>query len=381
MIKTLGVNNTVSYFVAANLLLASVYSPFIQEVTPVHVLSAVLTVFVVVLSFSNLILLRRVKYIEALFLLIAASYFVIGLMYYLNGVNSADLLRSYLPFIYLPAYAFLCFRLNAPNIIFLLKCIFFIGYAICLLVIPFFIELLVLKSLNFNRFTAYSDMSHTPIMIITIPLIYMLVPKYKYVFLAVVVVALLATQSKGMILFGGAAIFLSEMSGNRVGLNGVIRIGLLIVVLSIPFFVFKDTLVDRFANITGNTSMHRVEEIIVASKYISANPWLGEGPGTVFRVKSATALGDGEQRYIHNVVIYMLATGGVVGLLLYMIPFYCVHKNRRYTGKIVYVAIVCSFLYLLVSATFKSIQTNMILGVLIGCCLSLNRASRKNCGE
>lgn len=372
-------NKAICCFVAANLLLASTYSPFIAEMSFVHMASAALTVSAVLLGVLNIIISKRLKYTELLLLLIIAAYIIIAAVYFLAGIGVNELARSYLPFFYLPAYALLCLRLDAPSVLFLLRCIVFIGGGVCFLVFPFFIELLVFKSLNFNRFTAYSDLSHTPILIIMIPLVYLLMPKYKYILLLPIFITLLATQSKGLILFGILALCLSETTKKKISVRTLVRISLLILLLSTPFFLFQDTLTERFSNVTGSTNMHRIEEMKVASEYIEKNPILGGGPSIEFSIDSPTAKGHSDQRYIHNVIFYILATGGVFGLLLYLLPFFHVYMRRgnNTSSNLIYIAIFSSFLYFMVSATFKSIHTNMYLGVLIGALLVCAETMKK----
>lgn len=368
-------NNLACCFIVINLIFVCLYSPFIIEINVLHVLSAVFTVTISFIAILVVLYRGYINKYELLLFVIVLTTLVQAILYFFKGVSANELVRSYLPFLYLPVFSLLGIRLSSNNTDLILKCIMVIGIIVSLLVIPFFVELFILNSLTFNRYTAYLDLTHTPIMIMTVPLLYLFSIKYRYLLLLIVFIAVFATQSKGQILFAVGALLFCELVGRKVNSKMIIKIIMLIMILAAPLIIFKDTITKRFIDITGSTSSHRVEEIIVATGYIVSNPLLGGGPGITFRISDSDVASEDseEQRYIHNIILYLLATGGVFGAFIYLLPYFPLLKNFRSSNKAKYITIsvLFAFLYLLVSATFKSIQTNMFMGILIGACLQL----------
>jgi len=368
------------YLVLANLVFVCLYSPFISEINALHVISALLTVTVLVVSLAVSFYRASLTHNEVVFIALVFFLLVLISLGSLQKVTANELVRAYLPFIYFPVFVLLCLRLDERKVQNVLKLLLLVGVGASMLVVPFFIELFLLNTLNYSRLTAYSGLIHTPILIITIPLIYMFLKKSKYLVLTLVLIALLATQSKGQILFGGLALVICELREGFFRIKTILKLGVLLILIAAVFIVFEETLARRFSDALGGTSMHRLEEAKIAYQYFINDPFFGHGPKTTFLMEDS-AVSVGEQRYIHNVVMYVLATGGVLGLLIYLYPFFMVWGTGKLGMDMRYLAVgvSCAFLYLLVSATFKSIQTNLFLGVMIGSFIRITSLRSKEC--
>ena len=369
--------NILLFLVIANLILAFIFSPFIGKLNSIHYLSGTLTILATCWMLPTVFFSRCFKYFDFIFLSTVFYYLVIAAWYVMFGVELNEVIRAYLSFLYLPMFALICSRLSKHQLKTILLALFTLGFFVALMVIPFFIQLIQAK-LSYNRFTAYLDITHTPIFIIILPLCFLLLSKFKYYFVAIVIVAIFATQSKGQVLMALLVLLACEIVSNKASLVHSLKVVSLIFLCSLPTTFFNGSTDDlssknpanRLGDLRGDTTIHRVKEILLAKEYALKNPIFGVGPTTEFHIRGiATSENNPRQRYIHNVVMYFLATGGVVGFLVYIAPYFTVLIGgiNSKENKLLLISILGSFGYLLVSATFKSIQTNMFLGVLIGC--------------
>ena len=132
-------------------------------------------------------------------------------------------------------------------------------------------------------------------------------------------------------------------------------------------------------NFQGETTRFRMLELEEATRLFLDNPVLGVGPGVKFEFESPITKQVVTQRYIHNAPFYFLATGGILGLAVYSLPLIVgmIIAIRKWTDdhiRRITVAITAILLYTLVSANFKSIQVNVLLGLLIGTLTALGES-------
>jgi len=369
-------NLGIYYLVYLNVLVCVLYSPFIQEIGVLHILSALLTTIMTFLFVIRVALTSRIGIYHAILILSLFYYVFIAALNVFGGISVNEVIRAYISFIYLPVFAALVSLLDEKELKSILKLLFLISFISALLVFPFFVEL-ALGMLNYSRYTAHLGIIHTPILLIGIPLSYYL--KINRISItSVFLIAIFATQSKGQILIGLAGLAVCVLSKVDSKLFKVSFIAAFILFFSGVLFLFQDTLLKRFTDISGSTSMHRVQEIVIAFNYFYKNPVLGAGPTAKFSIENEGTESD-EQNYVHNVIMYLLALSGFVGLMIYLTPYVIslrasVSDENAYLIKI---AIVSSFLYLLIAATFKSIQTNIFIGVLLGACFKVNQLKNR----
>ncbi len=356
------------WLIVANVLLACVYSPFIAELSIIHIVSAGLSILVVALAVVDIFLYRKIQWYHLLLSCGLIYLVVIFIVYAASGRDLSELVRAYLPFFYLPSFALVCLCLNVIQARKLLKTLLVVGVIGALVVIPFYIELR-LGRLNYIRFTAYSDLSHTPLLLMALPLCYCLLNRYRYLPITIIMVAIFSTQSKGQILLSFLAIAMCEFFSTKSRVTLLIKMILIVILCSVPFIVYKDVITKRFADIGGSTTSHRLVEIKAAGELFQEKPLTGGGPSTIFDITGLkTSVEEEGQRYIHNLLMYLMATGGVIGCIAYFFPYTVVALARtNQEQRYILVSLLCAFGYLLVSATFKSIQTNMFLGILLGC--------------
>ncbi len=356
------------WLIIANILLTSIYSPFISDLSLIHILSAGFSVVVVSLAIVDTLLYKKIKWYHLLLFFCMVYFIVLTLAYAAmgNGVNA--LVRAYLPFFYLPSFALVILCLNENHAQKLLKALLFLGVVESFSIIPFFIEL-KLGRIPYCRFTAYSDLSHTPIFLMALPLCYCLLKKCRYIAVAAIMLAIFFTQSKGQILLGFFALVVCEMFSLRSRVILLFKLILIVILCALPFFAYENVIAKRFANIGGETTLHRLVEIQKAVEIFQESPLIGGGPNVQFDITGLkTSVEEGGQRYIHNLIMYILATGGIIGCMFYSFPYMVIMATRKsLIQKYILVSLISTFGYLLVSATFKSIQTNMFLGILLGC--------------
>mgnify|MGYP003878189257 CR=1 FL=1 len=356
------------WLVVANILLVCVYSPFIAELTLIHLVSAGLSLVVVALAIVDILMHEKIRWYHLILIFGLIYLTIIVFVYVVAGSGINQLVRAYLPFFYLPSFALVCLCLNQTQARKLLKTLLFVGVIASLAIIPFFVEL-KLGRLPYNRFTAYTDLSHTPLFLMALPLCYCLLKSYRYLAVTIIMLAIFSTQSKGQILLSFLAIAMCEVFSTRNRVMLLLKMVLIVIICSIPFFAYKDVIAKRFVDIGGSTTSHRLVEIQAAGEIFQDKPLIGGGPTTKFDTTELVTNVDKEgQRYIHNLLMYVLATGGVVGCMFYFFPYLVIAIVKKSPEqKYILASLLCAFGYLLVSATFKSIQTNMFFGVLLGC--------------
>lgn len=363
-----------SYFILANLLLVCTFSPFVSDVGILQIVSGALSVCGVGYSLLRILDSGKAKPDELICMVLIAYLVIQASLYIALGISVNEVIRAYISFIYMPAFILCCMRLKPRGTRLVLKGVCAVGVSVSLLVLPFFYELLILKSISSNRFSSYSDLSHTPILLLSIPLLYYLKPHGKHLYLLFILVAIFSTQSKGQILLGVTALLLCELVSSKLSFKVLTKLTIILVLCGSVVFIFSENLGKRFSDFKGSTTEHRLEEISIAKKYAYNNILFGNGPDTLFVIENAANNEiDNQQRYIHNVLFYHAATSGIISLLFYMWPFirvfYVGLKNPQ--ARYLAISVLCGFFYLLVSASFKSIQTNVFFGVIIGAALCL----------
>lgn len=129
------------------------------------------------------------------------------------------------------------------------------------------------------------------------------------------------------------------------------------------------------ANITA-----RLDEYRIAWELFLASPLLGQGLGARHAIHYAAGLGEVievQVGYVHNWVMYMLMTGGVVGLFAYLAvlagPALAALRGSAQTGSdldFVLATVATLGLYGLFFAVFRLIPFNLVLGGLWGLMLA-----------
>lgn len=388
----LDVRNTISALLCVLLLLLLISGPFISEMGPIH-----LVIAIVVAALLALVIALYV--VDGLPLTdVDTSVFQFTVYLLLMSVYSAwighdlnDIIRGIIPFLFLPIAYFSIVSLNFRRALLVLRALFYVGVIVSLSVIPF----LVLRSTgtldDVSRLTAYSDMTHIPVILVSLVLMGLMTQRgwWKFALLILFLTALLATESRGQVAIGLMLLLAYPWIGGwgwySGSMNSSERRVYIALVMLMPILVIAlgSGLIERFSlqNLMGDTTEHRLEEIRVAYRIFMENVLIGYGPGTIFAFVSPVTGSEVEQRYIHNILLYILATGGLLGVVMFGLPFYRsfqlkVPSNARMAARHIRASIVTILLYGLVSATYKSIHVNVMLGMLLGSVTVLHRHLR-----
>ena len=391
-----------------NLILLALAGPFVRKISTVHLLVA--TIAGVQGLLAVFLYARRGFFIRDAAVGVFLLYFLLVPGYSLwMGHPAGDIIRGIVPFLFFPLayFSVVTWNWSQTRLVVLLFAI--LSVLISLEVVPFLLGKLTQKD-PYYRLTAYSDNAHLPYYIAALALVGGNINRRLFRVLAysTLLLAILFTKSKGQV--GEAFLVLVALSLLRWKYkkrrwplaSDWKEYGSVFVIVSVVFFgvnylsntnVFQDGKIEwgglfdfsrnlgleRYSveGLKGLTTQHRMQEFREASKLFLENPVLGAGPGATFEFESPISNQVVTQRYIHNAPFYFLATGGVVGLAVSGLPLVVgmIMAGRAWKNdhaRRITVAMFAILLYTLISANFKLIQFNVVLGLLIGALSVLN---------
>lgn len=379
-VRLITLETSVAILLFFSLVILGFSGPFIENLGIEHL---IFSAFFLVSCVAGLPLLF-VRSVTATDFWLFAGFVYLVLAIFLSkllGNSFPAIIRSTIPFIFLPVTYFVVSSLTMKLRKRLLLAIFVFGVFVAFSGLGK-IFWNWLNGAGFMRLTAVSDNSHVPVLLISLAIIPCVVRSKRSVlfFTALLLVAILATQSKGQVLVAGLIIgkWVFDRDGGIFGLMDkrwrIVLAGIPLIVLFGFAIVLDLSVLNRFqaASALGETTFQRIEELKQAWDAFLSSPWIGDGAGRTFFVNSPVTGYLERQRYIHNLPAYLLATGGILGVMAYSFMLFPLFpKGRDSQGSIergpVRLAIVAALLYCVVSATFKSIHLNVFLGVLLAC--------------
>ncbi len=400
------VRTLIAFLFCVNLALLTISGPFVTKLSAVHILIA--GGFLLQLAISVVVYLKHRPSLLTvdIAVLVFAAYMITMPMYsLLVGHSLNDVIRGTIPFLFLPAAYFSVVLLDWRRTRWVLTALFCVGVFVATLVIPFLILRSAGELESINRLTAYSDMAHLPALIISLALLKLVVRNvfFRFFLFGLLILALYETQSKGQLGIGLFVLLavpwalgwrISMENGDMWEWAGYVLLSFLLLSILIFYGPSLDNnksidnvglVKNRYSveSLKGSTTLHRWVEIKKAYNIFSENMVIGAGPGVTFKFLSPVSGGVVEQRYIHNLIFYLLATGGVVGFVLYCAQFFFsltleISFQWKEAARYLYLAIAGALMYGMVSATYKSIHMNVFVGVLLGGISVLHRAA--NCG-
>ncbi len=312
---------------------------------------------------------------QTILYMILLTYFTVDLFYSLIvGNDHANAIRSVAPFMAFGIAGLSVSVVSNKDHRLLITGMLIYGILVGLTVIPFFFQS-GMGQITTARFTAYSENSHTPILLVALPLTFALVKQriYQFFIITLLLLAVLLTKSKGQILVGiivlGASMtclgkFRFSKKKFFYGFLAVVFFGLMIFVGSKKNGGFSRLDLDHWM---GATTFHRIAEIETGLSDFMTSPILGAGAGHLFDLYSPVSDSWEIQNYIHNIIVYMLAKHGVLGFIIFFLPVLrslSLAKYHERFGRAAAIGIISIISYGLVSASFKSFQANIFLGIL-----------------
>jgi len=379
------------YFV---LVLFPIVSPFVGDFGPLLSLWGLLFVCLTALLLIRLPLLDIRGTIPLIWLLYLFFNVSIATK---NNIPLGDVFRSIAPFVFYPITFMSVLLIGKHQAVGLVK--FFL--IVSLVLIGWSVVILIQNGIGLSAFaTGYrltfnDTFSALPISVCGLIFTFTFV-KQKALTISLVFVFLLhilATKSKGLALLtilNIGALYLFYYQTNLSMFKAFKRGVFLILGLSIILYFARDfSLLERFMIIGTDsdvTTLGRIQEIMNAIEQFVQNPLMGVGNGYSFAHIGL----DGHleyRRYTHSFIFYFLATTGIIGLILYLLViivpvkkalnYYSRYKNNVFVkneSKLIFVLALASInvnLYSMVSASYKLIHMNIMLGLFHGVIFTL----------
>lgn len=142
---------------------------------------------------------------------------------------------------------------------------------------------------------------------------------------------------------------------------------ILIVFLAIPLIFFFDSLYEylygRFSGVGGESDQLRLREWESAIDIFIKNPIFGAGLGKEFYIGSGWGEIESYRSYIHNSILYILATMGVIGFTFILSFFLKTFLNKG--GRDLKVVLLLTLLSTLSAASYKLIHFNIFLVIFV----------------
>ena len=395
-----------------NLVLLAWTGPFVKQISIIHVLIAIIAGIQGLLA-AVLYTLRGYSLRDAPAAVFLFYFLLIPGYSLWVGYPIQDIIRSTVPFLFFPIAYFSVVTWNSSQLRLAILFLTTLSVLISLEVIPFLIGKMTQTDAIYYRLTAYSANAHLPYYIAALAFVGGSINQrlLRVLVYSILLLAILFTKSKGQL---GAALFVlislsilrwRNIQGRWMFATDWKEFGSVVLIVSVMFFgvnflsstnIFQGGKIEwsklfemdvwtlgmeRYSveNFQGETTRFRMLELEEATRLFLDNPVLGVGPGVKFEFESPITKQVVTQRYIHNAPFYFLATGGILGLAVYSLPLIVgmIIAIRKWTDdhiRRITVAITAILLYTLVSANFKSIQVNVLLGLLIGTLTALGES-------
>ena len=215
--------------------------------------------------------------------------------------------------------------------------------------------------LNGTRLTYYNQNFILPYPLILSLFILLLIKDSlnKYILLAIAFIVMVSTGYKAHILLFGLA--LSYYVFTRKMLK--VFIFLLIVFPIIFYFVDSwDYIFNRFRGVGGDSDQLRLQEWESALNIFSENPIFGAGLGKEFYIGSGWEGMEVNRSYIHNSLLYLLATLGIFNtslIIAFLLKLFLAKKRSEV--KVILLLLLVSTLS---AASYKLIHFNIMLMVI-----------------
>ena len=350
--------------------------PFIQTGRQALLPGGIL-LFASYITVVALLLVRRIHF-GALAFIVLSVYLTFDLLYSIGlGNDPYETVRSVIPFIWYAGAGLVLLIASRRSQRYFMMAVLFYGLATAIQIVPFLLHY-GSNALSSARFTSYSVNSHTPIILISIPLCFFLIKPRpaRWASLLLLAAAIILTKSKGQIII---SVFLVPLSvlylGDRTDRWGLVAlaVALFFVLLSVHQHQVMSSLRLSPSGFQGATTLHRLAEIKCSANVFMRYPLLGAGAGEMFSFYSPVTHTVVNQNYVHNIIAYLLSKHGLIGVALYLLPI--VYAFRRFNrggivSKTVALSVMGFLAYGLVSASFKSIQANIFLGGLLAVAMS-----------
>lgn len=226
-----------------------------------------------------------------------------------------------------------------------------------------------LMKLNFSLISVFSNMSRItydnqnfllpyPLALSLILLLCYKNNMLKYTLLIFSIIVVIATGYKAHIIIIGLALVYYYV-------NGKIRYLFMSLLVTFPFiFLFEviySYIVIRFQGLGGEGDSLRLREVEVALEIFQKNPIIGSGLGQSFNIGLGWG-SESEKSFIHNSVMYILATMGILGLSLILLFFVRVLLKKGPNN--IKVILLLLLLSTLSAASYKLIHFNIMLVLL-----------------
>jgi len=355
-----------------------IFSPFIEKVN----------IQVLLFGFTSLIIfilspMLTIKYIVSknniqlnIFLFLTV---INGVWSQINGNKIDDIIRSILPFLYLYLIYIASSQLQYKQFKHIFNTFVIVIYIISIYDFLF----LFLNGYLFDshyRITFDSIYSALPFnIIISLYIIIYMNSKWKYLLLIIPFLIILQSQSKGLI--GLTVLMLVFLVLHFSKTKKVMFAKILLIIgllLAVLLNIDSISILNRFTLVGSEkdvTTLGRLQEISQAMGYFLEHTILGNGAGTVF----LHIFNDGtleERRYTHNALFYFLAIGGAPMALsylyifirqIYLIIFSKINSLGKGSNDLLFIGISLFIIlsYSMVSATYKLIHTNIVVGLLL----------------